>query len=218
MHDPMCVTFTIPRPWPKRQARPFGPKRWRLRGKFWNIAGRGIYWPDIVTVWHVEPNGHDSGAVCPYRDHWKHPHHWRIQIHPLQHFRRWALTRCEWCGGRSRKGDMVNVSKQWDRDKGAWWRGERGLFHSGCTSIHEAHSACLCLDGIYDSELSGWGYGNCAKCGKRREWRSDDRRSDPIDEVRRLLATIPEGERDPVKTAEAQRIWQDHRAATGDVT
>lgn len=215
MHDPMCVAFTIPRPWPKRQKRTFGPARWRLKGKFWNIAGRGIYWPSLVTVWHVEPGGRDSGTVCKYRDHWKHPHHWRIQVHPLQNLRRWALTRCEWCGGRSRKGDYVNCSKQWDLERGPWWRGERGLFHGGCTGIHEAHAACLCEDGIYDSELSGWGYGTCAKCGKRREWRSDDRRAAPIDEARRILATIPEGQRDPAKTAQVRALWAAHRASTG---
>lgn len=213
MHDPKCVAFSIARPWPKRQHRPFGKERWRVSGKFWNIAGRGIYWPDLITVWHVEPNGHDSGTVCKYRDHWKHPHHWRLQVHPLQNFRRWALTRCEWCGGRSRKGDYVNHSLQWDNERGRpWWRGERGLFHEGCTSIHLAHIACLCEDGIYESELSGWGYGTCAKCGKRREWRSDDRRDDPTDETRRLLASIPEGERDPEKLAQVRAMWAAYRA------
>jgi hypothetical protein len=212
MHDPMCVTFDILRPWPQRQARPFGKDRWRFRGKFWNLAGRGIYWPCLISVWHVEPGGHDSGTVCKYRDHWKHPHHWRIQFHPGQHLRRWALTRCEWCGGRSRKGDCVNHSLQWDRDRGHWWRGERGLFHESCTSIYTAHQACLCPDGIYDNTLSGWAYGNCAKCGKRREWRPDDRRDAPTDAIRRLLASIPEGKRDAAKSAAARRLWQDYSA------
>ena len=143
MHDPMVVAFEIRRPWPERQARPFGKTRWRFRGAFWNIAGRGLYWPGLVTIWHVEPEGRDSGTVCKYRSHKWHVHHWRIQVHPFQNLRRWALTRCEWCGGRSRDGDRVNISKQWDRDRGHWWRGERGLFHQGCTSIHEVHYAVL---------------------------------------------------------------------------
>ena len=61
MHDPMVVAFEIRRPWPERQARPFGKTRWRFRGAFWNIAGRGLYWPGLVTIWHVEPEGRDSG-------------------------------------------------------------------------------------------------------------------------------------------------------------
>jgi hypothetical protein len=35
---------------------------------------------------------------------WRHPrwhiHHWKIQIHPWQQFRRWAFERCSKCGGR----------------------------------------------------------------------------------------------------------------------
>jgi hypothetical protein len=211
MHDPMCVAFEIRRPWPKRQARTFGKERWRFKGAFWNFAGRGYYWPGLITVWHVEPDGHDSGTVCKYRDHWKHPHHWRLQVHPLQHLRRWALTRCAWCGGRSRKDDRVNISHQWDGPRGKWWQGEPGLFHQDCSSIHNAHAACLCENGIYESELSGWGYGECARCGKRREWRSDDRRDAPTDTARRILASIPEGQRDPAKSAEVRALWAEYR-------
>lgn len=222
MHDPSCVAFVIARPWPEVRRKRFGndPRRFAVRYswakwykpwqgwmRFWKFGKWEAYWPGFITVWHVEPNGHDSGTVCPYRTHWRHPQHWRIQVHPLQHLRRWALTRCEWCHGRSRKGDPVNRSMQWDNDRGPWWKGERGLFHSGCTSIHEAHLACLCLDGIYESELSGWGYGQCLKCGKRREWRSDERRDLPVDEARRILATIPKGERDPAKTAQVRSLW-----------
>lgn len=33
------------------------------------------------------------------RPRW-HIYHWRIQIHPWQKFKRWALERCTFCGGR----------------------------------------------------------------------------------------------------------------------
>jgi hypothetical protein len=214
MHDPMCVAFTVRRPWPSRARRV--ERRWRFRLPFLTLAGREFYFPGFITVWHVEPDGHDSGTVCKYRDHWKHPHHWKIQVHPLQAFRRWALTRCAWCGGKSRKGDPVNCGFGWDAERGPWWRGEQGLFHSGCTSIYEAHAACLCADGIYESELSGWGYGTCARCGKRREWRSEDRRTSPVDEARRILATIPHGERDAAKTAQVRAMWREYRSTKAD--
>lgn len=220
MHDPSVVAFTIPRPWPKRQARPFGKTRWRFHGKFWNIAGRGIYWPSIITVWHVEPGGRDSGTVCKRRSWKRHVHHWRIQIHPLQHFRRWALTRCEWCGGRSRKGDMVNHSHQWDRARGHWWRGERGLFHGDCSSIESAHRTCVCSAGPWGSgALGGYPYGRCANCGLFREWRSDERRDPhyPKDQTTLLLRSIPKGQRDPVKYAEVTarwKVWQERERAS----
>lgn len=244
MHDPMVVAHTIVRPWPNLQTgfRPDPERRWAARyswakwydlrpssfKRFWTIAGRTVYWPGLITIWHVEPNGHDSGEVCKHFDRWQdadgkwqskanrawkwHVHHWRIQVHPLQHLRRALLTRCEWCHGRSRKGDVVNLSGQWDRDGGSWWKGERGLYHHDCYSIREAHLACLCTDGVYDSELSGWSYGTCARCGKRREWRSEDSRESPVDDVRRILASIPDGGRDDAKTAEVRAIWAAHRS------
>lgn len=213
MHDPAVVVFTIARPWPKRQARPFGKSRWRFRGKFWNIAGRGIYWPSIITVWHIEPDGHDSGTVCKRKSRKRHVHHWRIQVHPLQHLRRWALTRCEWCGGRSRKGDMVNHSKQWDREPGHWWRGERGLFHGDCSSISTAHHVCVCGVGPYPYSLSGYDYGQCASCGLYRGWKSDKERDPayPGEQSNLLMRSIPDGQRDAAKTEQVRAWWSEWR-------
>lgn len=211
MHDPMVVAFQIVRPWPQRQKTPFGGARWRFKGKFWAIAGRGFYWPSLITVWHVEPNGHDSGTVCKYRDHWKHPHHWRIQVHPLQKFRRWALTRCEWCGGKSRKRDQVNCSKQWDGDRGPWWRGERGLFHSDCSSISSAHGICTCgSEGLSDPRP---GVHQCLRCDRWRRYDADTDRS-PYAPANRILASIPQGERDDEKLAEVRAMWKAYRHAT----
>lgn len=176
---------------------------------FWTVAGRGWYWPSLITIWHVEPGGHDSGEVCKHQERvqrpdgtWKyelrsgwrwHVHHWRIQVPPLQHLRRRMLTRCEWCGGRSRKGDAVNVSNGGDRERGPWWRGERHLMHVDCSAIQRAHRVCLCVAPLCGNEDSkGEPYGLCARCGHHRPFQPTAALLDRL----RLLAAIPTGKRD----------------------
>ncbi len=150
MHDPMVVAFEIRRPRPRKSDSGVSSPRSSFRGCFWQIAGRRYYWPGLITIWHVEPDGHDSGDICKhyrrtqgpdgewtttYLRAWRwHVHHWRIQVHPLQHLRRWALTRCAACGGRSVKGDYVNTSRHWDGPSGKWWQGEPDLYHGRCLS------------------------------------------------------------------------------------
>lgn len=176
MHDPLCVAFTIRRPWPKSYLVP---------GK--------RYWPALVTVWHREPNGHDSGTICPYRAHWRHPWHWRIQVHSLQELRRRLLTHCEWCHGRHARRDPVNNSLQWDGDRGPWWRGERGLYHSDCASIAIAHGQCTCEDPVCGDYSPEYGpYGKCAHCGKGRSFGVTQQAM----AVRRRYAAVPAGQRD----------------------
>jgi hypothetical protein len=66
----------------------------------------------VVTIWHREPGGHDSGEVCR---HWKrqpdgtvkvvngwrwHVRHWRIQVHLAQRIHQWLTHRCDGCGRR----------------------------------------------------------------------------------------------------------------------
>jgi hypothetical protein len=243
MHDPMVVAFTIRRPWPCRDrshdARP-GKPRWHMRYQwatwwtlwkpgtwtvFWVLAGRGWYWPSLITIWHVEPRGHDSGEVCKHyrRDlrpdgtwsstvlhEWRwHVHHWRIQVHPLQALRRWALTRCAWCGGRQGKRDPVDVSHSWDGPRGHWWQGEPGLYHHDCSSIAGAHAQCLCADPVLEHS----GYGGCARCGKTREFGV----SDFFLEQRRILASVPAGQRDPVTSALVEARWKAHEAEAAEM-
>lgn len=236
MHDPLTVAFEIPRPWPRRDrihdAKP-GRSRWRARyqwatwrkpwagwTRFWTVAGRGYYWPSLVTVWHVEPGGHDSGEVCPHYRRWQdeqgqwqvkflrgwkwHVHHWRIQVPPLQELRRRLLTRCEWCRGRSTKADPVNCTLGWDSSRGPWWRGARGVFHSECTSVHLAHRLCFCER----PELSHREHGQCARCGRSRAWRQVP------DDADRLLASLPPGGRPDAATRERLEVlWAQRRAA-----
>jgi hypothetical protein len=173
MHDPLVVAFEIRRPWPKRiKAGKTLPARLR--------------WPSMITVWHREPNGHDAGDVCKqhsrYQDadgkwQWKfhhgwrfHIHHWSIQVPALQAVRRRLLTRCAWCGGRSAKGDRVNVSLQWDGPRGRWWRGEPGLYHHDCSAIDRAHATCVCEHPVLEYD----GYGRCARCDAYRAYGMSD--------------------------------------------
>lgn len=189
MHDPFVVAFELRRPWPQRSADP----------------GRRFWLPPLITVWHREPGGHDSGEVCK---HWRrgpnneivilhawkwHVHHWRIQLHPLLHLRRTLLTRCTWCGGRQRKGDPVNVSHSWDGPRGRWWQGEPGLYHRDCSSVAAAWRTCVCEAPICPNESRRYGtYGRCLICGKPRPIGTTPQQLARL----RLLADIPKGQRD----------------------
>jgi hypothetical protein len=171
---------------------------------FWTIAGCGYYWSPLITIWHREPRGHDSGEVCKHYIRWQdengkwqskilhgwrfHVHHWKIQVSPLQELRRRLLTRCAWCGGRSRKRDSVNHSLSWDGPRGRWWQGEPGLYHGDCASIYGAHAACLCESPVLDHG----GYGRCARCSGFRRFGAT---ADELDR-QRLLAAISDGARD----------------------
>lgn len=193
MHDPMTVVFEIRRPWPKpapfetRQAARTGT-RWRAGGAYWVLAGHGLYFPCLITIWHRDPSGYDDTTCRRMRWQW-HVHHWRIQISPLQALRRRLLTRCTWCHGRHRKGDAVDISHQWDRARGRWWRGEEGLFHRDCSGIHSAHHTCICTD----PRLAERTYGHCSRCGKSRSYGTTPQRL----ERARELAAIPVGHRRP---------------------
>jgi hypothetical protein len=182
---------------------------WRPRSWLWQpvLFGRRVWFPPLITVWHVEPDGHDSGEVCKhyrrYRDRdgtwqtrvlhgWRwHVHHWRIQVHPLQKLRRRLLTRCAWCAGRHRRRDAVNHALTWDGPRGRWWQGEPGLYHSDCASIKQARGRCLCDDPLFD--MDGWG--NCARCGK---FRGHGIKPEHLD-VQRKLAAIPDGQRESAR-------------------
>jgi hypothetical protein len=183
---------------------------------FWTIAGHGYYWPTLITVWHVEPNGHDSGEVCRHYRRWQNPdgtwsskilhgwrfhiHHWKIQVRPLQDLRRWLLTRCAWCGGPSRRGDTVNVAASWDGPRGRWWQGEPGLYHAQCASIKDAHGRCTC-----DQPIVVGQWGTCAKCER---FYTDGRVRHPLRlQATRLLAAVPASTRDRAVYARAERLW-----------
>lgn len=234
MHDPKCVVWDIRLPLPRRakwRDAKNGQPRWTLgRSRrtnaenlgeptypWWNvrgyhpvIAGRAYESRHFLTIWHNEPDGRDSGEVCKGRSKRWHLRHLSIQWHQQQRLRRWLLTRCEWCGGHSRKNDPVNISHQWDREPGSWWRGSRGLFHADCSAIENAHKRCLCADPL----LSHNGYGRCATCGGFRAWESGEKPwYHPGDEPTLILKSIPRGQRDARKYAQSSRMWRDYHDA-----
>lgn len=196
MHDPLTVAFEIRRPWPKtsdwktEQAATTGT-RWQKGTAFWVLAGRGLYFPSLITVWHRDPSGYDHITCRGTR--WRlHVHHWKIQVRPLQELRRRLLTRCAWCHGRHRKRDAVNVARSWDGPRGHWWQGERGLYHRDCSSISAAHTTCTCLMPVLDAV----DHGHCARCG---HFRAHGVTAEHLARTRDL-ASIPVGHRHPLDT------------------
>lgn len=169
MHDPMCVAFEVKVPIPKRarwrDARE-GQKRWTLerwrrtnpenlgepvypwyQPKGWKlrIAGRAYEMRGVVTVWHNEPGGSDSGEVCKHwrtrkgervpDKRWKlHVHHWTLQVHLLRAIRRFLFERCIECGHRFPWG-YAPVSHSWDGPKVHWFRVQKVAYHHQCSSL-----------------------------------------------------------------------------------
>jgi hypothetical protein len=94
MHDPMVVVFEIKSPIP-RQSKAF-KGRWRR---------------SLITVWHDEPKGADSGTICKgmggteFTWHnvkwaWKHRRHLSVHVEPYLRVKRWLFYRCDECGYR----------------------------------------------------------------------------------------------------------------------
>lgn len=236
MHDPLVVAFDIHMPIPRRSSLSTvgSTHRWGIRARrrtnpehlghrvypWWRPAGYRVYLSGheyhlrrLATVWHVEPDGRDSGEVCKhYRreqqpdgtwsttvlNGWRwHIHHWRIQIPALQALRRRLLTRCAWCGGRSTKTNPVNISHQWDSPKTPWWRGDTHLFHQACSSVHTAHRTCTCEDPILDHD----NYGTCARCNLFRAFGRTARTT----KVHQLYKRCPAGQAPPTELVQQVR-------------
>lgn len=90
--------------------------------------------PLRLDVWHVEPDGHDSGEVC---GHWKNTRraeiafalrHWRhLQLRwwPYRKVRRWLRDRCAECGRRF----------FWKGDARHGYMGSDEVYHDTCMSL-----------------------------------------------------------------------------------
>lgn len=80
---------------------------------------------DIVLAWVARQD----------RPWWKHPrwhlHHWRVQVHALQNFKRWAFSRCASCGGRFPWG-YAPTSSSWSGGGPRWFRSETHVHHHDC--------------------------------------------------------------------------------------
>lgn len=195
--------------------------------RFWTLAGRGYFWPALVTVWHNEPGGRDSGEVCKHSVRWQDPltgqwrskrlsrwrwhvHHWSIQIHPWQAFKRWAFTRCAWCGGRSSKRNgYVNCSMSWDGPRPKhWWQGEPELFHGNCSSVCSAWQTCVCAQPFFERDED---YGRCRACGRFRAWRTS---KESLAATRLVLQLVPVNQRPtPEAMEQIQAAWDRCRVA-----
>lgn len=111
MRDPMVAVFEVRSPLPTRSAfydaEP-GRPRWRWSPPFATAAGKGVYWPTLATVWHVEPDGKKPGSVCKRHrtdGRWSrawHVHHWKVTVPPARRVYRWLFDRCAGCDGRFR--------------------------------------------------------------------------------------------------------------------
>jgi hypothetical protein len=77
------------------------------------------------------------GLLADARPWYRHPkwhvHHWKLQFHTAQAFKRWAFSRCAGCGGRFAFG-YCPVSHQWDGVGPRWFRGEPHVYHSECSA------------------------------------------------------------------------------------
>lgn len=76
-----------------------------------------------------------------YRPWWRHPrwhlHHWKVQVHALLNFKRWAFSRCCLCGKRFRWGEAP-VSGNWHGTGPLWFKSEKGVAHMACD--RQAHA------------------------------------------------------------------------------
>ena len=230
----MHAALDIARPWPtirrlaakrvahrRAQGDPWFQARYRWAKwyqpwsgwmHFWYVGPFELYWSPAITIWRRDRDG----AYGP---------RWKVTCPLFRDIRRRLLTRCEWCGGPSRKGDYVNVGghagaqgqdHNGARIKTRWWRGERGLYHGDCSSIAHAKSVCICgpEGGPWEHELDDWPYGRCAACGKYRGWLSAADRTSPTYpglHTNRLLAAIPDGQRDPKVMEIVREMWAFHR-------
>lgn len=86
-------------------------------------------------------------AERPWYRHPKwHIWHWQLQIYPLQHFKRWAFSRCARCG-RGFTWGYAPCSHSWDGDGPQWFRSERGVYHSDCANPTSASVALAKAEG-----------------------------------------------------------------------
>jgi hypothetical protein len=70
-----------------------------------------------------------------YRHPRWHVHHWRIQVHAWDTFRRWAFSRCAHCGQGFEWG-YSPVSHGWgSSDRPGWFQSEAGVYHHECSNI-----------------------------------------------------------------------------------
>jgi hypothetical protein len=124
---------------------------------FFRAFGYEWHIPSLITIWHVDPDHQGDDDSCRRnvrrrqlearkderwladqilwwrfkRMHLWHVHHWKIQVRPVQTFRRWLFTRCAQCGNRLPYG-YSPVSVHWDSMPHKWYESEVGVYHHEC--------------------------------------------------------------------------------------
>lgn len=78
---------------------------------FWRLLGQ------YTRPWYLHPR-------------W-HIHHWKIQVHSLQTFKRWAFSRCAKCRKGFAWGESP-TSHSWHSTGPRWFRSETDIFHNAC--------------------------------------------------------------------------------------
>lgn len=157
MHDPMVLVFSIRRPWPKvrrmKQPRRQQPGRkvtlrsvWRsFRSPFWRFGRTELYWPSLIDVWHVEPDGHDAFTVCRKRitvDDYRASS--RLRLDPRVKHRR--VT-------RQAADEAALGYREWILDNRWRW--------------HVRHWSVRFIPWL---TFSRWARSRCAHCGRRFRW------------------------------------------------
>jgi hypothetical protein len=159
-------------------------RRIMFSGAFFRLGRWEWYLPSVLTVWHRDPGADGTDSSCrnaararrqaAIKSHrflaaawwdwwWRHydvfhVHHWTIQFDLAQELRRWALTRCETCGGRQTRGRAINFHVVVDRDaedrrrgkrsfRERWLTGERNLHHHDCSAIASLRATKASLPG-----------------------------------------------------------------------
>lgn len=184
-------------------------RRVMFSGAFFRLGRRWEwYLPAVVTVWHRDPETDGTDSSCRNRvrarrqaaikDHrfiaaawwdwwWKHydrfhVHHWQIQVDAAQQLRRWALTRCETCGGRQTRGRPINYHVVVDREadermrgrkrdgdrltfRERWLTGERNLHHHECSAVASIRALRISLPGW----LRAWGHDDWCMRNQREQ-------------------------------------------------
>ena len=99
----------------------------------WFFEGTGFNEYDMKhAVFVIAANVRRIIAPRPWYRHprW-HVWHWHIQVHPVQHFKRWAFSRCAGCGKRFIWG-YSPATYSWDGEGPQWFRSERSIYHHNC--------------------------------------------------------------------------------------
>lgn len=125
---------------------------WRPRAYRIRVAGRSLQWVELCTVWHVEPDGHDSGTICKgmrgsqltahnVRWAWKHRRHLEVHFGFTRKVKRWLRDRCAECGDRFR----------WKQSRRSYMSTDK-VWHDKCMSLRHVRGqlddalACLAFD------------------------------------------------------------------------